>query len=109
MKFIINIVVSIFTLKHFNFYSTGEIVEKDTRSKEDIEDSRWAGFVNFRRRVQEDKPDGNGRVNTVMLGTDEILDILPGVRKFQSIFNFDDLVITPKFTEIKGVQWCCFW
>ena len=40
-----------------------------------------------------------------MIGTDEIIDILPGVRQFQSIFNFDDLIIRPKFTEIKGVKW----
>ena len=77
----------------------------DTRSKEEIEDSRWAGFVNFERVVQEDKPDGEPECKTVMSGTDEIRDILPGRRHYKSIFHFDDLVIVPKFTEIKGVQW----
>ena len=77
----------------------------DTRSKEEIEESRWAGFLNFERKVHEDKTDTNGEAKTVMKGSEGVQDILPGQHTYGSVFGFKDLSSTPRFTEIKGVEW----
>ena len=72
----------------------------DKRSIDQIEDSRWAGFVNFERKVYRDKSDAEGEVKTVMVGSDEVTDVLPGQHHYRSVFGFDDLIIKPNFTEI---------
>ena len=81
------------------------MIQTDKRSIDQIEDSRWAGFVNFERKVYRNKSDAEGEVKTVMVGSDEVTDVLPGQRHYRSVFGFDDLIIKPNFTEIKGVQW----
>lgn len=86
-------------------YILDELIQMDKRSIDQIEDSRWAGFVNFERKVYRDKSDAEGEVKTVMVGSDEVTDVLPGQHHYRSVFGFDDLIIKPNFTEIKGVQW----
>ena len=81
----------------------------DTRSEDEIIKCRWAGFINFERKVKLEKIDTQKAktksCKTVMVGSPEIQDVLPAQRKISSIFRFDDCAIKPKFTEIQGVKW----
>ena len=41
-----------------------------------------------------------------MTGGDELQDVLPGRYKYSDVFQFHDLgPVTPRFSEICGVQW----
>ena len=67
--------------------------------------SRWAGFINFERKVRlENKlSEKTKKEKTVMVGSSEVHDVLPGQHKLCSIIPH--LVVRPNFTEIKGVKW----
>ena len=40
-----------------------------------------------------------------MKGSEGVQDILPGQHTYGSVFGFKDLANTPRFTEIKGLEW----
>lgn len=86
------------------------LVAADPRSRKDMVNERWAGFVDFNRTVEMGiahfSPGGTEKKHhfTVMKGG-EVQDVLPGKYTFNDVFGFDDLPVQPRFTEVRGVQW----
>ena len=80
----------------------------DPRSRQSMDNARWADFVNFNRTVNMGLPSSTGEDDnsvSVMKGRGGVIDVLPGTYNFDDVFTFDDLPIIPRYTEIKGVEW----